>query len=262
MNLLQAILLGAVQGVSVFAPISASGHLAIAYKLLGAIQHDAWFSVFLQLGALIAVLLFERNELSTLLHPRKGNSYPDSRRLLWFLVIASLPLALYPLLRNLLDGLYTNLVVVALALAANGLILFVSDRGAGDKDVRAMTLPDALIIGAGQLLSVIPGISGIGMTHSAGQFRDLDRALALRFSILLTIPALLVSLLLSLFGAIGSPIIWKNLPMDLAAMAAAGLFGFGAIRLLHSMGKRGGFEGFAYYCWGASAVTLFLALIS
>ena len=263
MNLLQAILLGAVQGISVFLPISASGHLAIVNKLLGVTKPDAWFSVFLQLGALIAALLYYRKDLALLMRSQKSDTYKDSRRTLWFLVIAALPLALYPFLRYLLVGLYTNFVIIALAFAANGLVLFFANRfEAGEKDVRAMTLPDALIIGAGQLLAVIPGFSRTGMALSAGQYRNLDRDFALRLSMLLAIPALSVALLLSLFGAIGNPIIWRNLPIDLAAMVAAGLFGYGAIRLLHSLCKRDGFESFAYYCWGASALTLFLALIS
>ena len=256
-----AILLGIIQGLAEFLPISSSGHLAILQNFLriGDLENQMLFDVLLHLGTLGAVILAYRTQLKGLcregllmLHLKKPNRRekpdPARRRLILFLIIATLPLIPAAFLSDLLDPLFYDTFFIGFALIATGFLLLAADRyGHGNKSERAMTLADALIVGLTQMIAVVPGLS---------------RSFAVRFSFFLSIPAVLGANLLSLVKAISAGIIWSEVPMYLCGVAAAFVFGYLAIFALNRIVQRGKFGGFCYYCWGAGLLTIILSLIS
>ena len=279
-----AILLGIIQGLAEFLPISSSGHLAILQNFLriGDLENQMLFDVLLHLGTLGAVILAYHTELRGLcreglamLHIKKlrRGVKPDlpRRRLLLFLIAATLPLIPAALLNDYhpLDKdkpsipADINTFFIGFALIVTGFLLLAADRfGHGNKTEKAMTLSDAMVIGLAQMIAVVPGLSRSGTTISAGLLRGFDRTFAVRFSFFLSIPAVLGANLLSLVKAISAGIDWAEVPMYLCGVAAAFVFGYLAIFALNRIVQRGKFGGFCYYCWGAGLLTLILSLIS
>lgn len=271
-----AILLGIIQGLAEFLPISSSGHLAILQNFLriGDLENQMLFDVLLHLGTLGAVILAYHTELRGLcreglamLHIKKlrRGVKPDlpRRRLLLLLIAATLPLIPAALLNDWLDPLFYNTFFIGFALIVTGFLLLAADRfGHGNKTEKAMTLSDAMVIGLAQMIAVVPGLSRSGTTISAGLLRGFDRTFAVRFSFFLSIPAVLGANLLSLIKAISAGIDWAEVPMYLCGVAAAFVFGYLAIFALNRIVQRGKFGGFCYYCWGAGLLTLILSLIS
>lgn len=276
MTYLSSIFLGFIQGIAEFLPISSSGHLAIFQNIFGLIAEEAddvFFDVLLHLGTLLAVFVAYWKDIKalileflTMLHLRKlpEGKKPDrlSRRMIAFIIIATLPLLLIMPIKDKVEGLYSNNFFIGFALLVTGALLFVSDRMShGNKDLKNASLLDILIVGVGQALAVVPGLSRSGTTISAGLARGFDREFAVRFSFLLSIPAVLGANILSLADAIQEGIDWSLMPVYLAGVAAAAVFGYLAIRLLKFISQKGSFGGFAYYCWGAGLVTLLLSLL-
>ena len=271
-----AILLGLVQGLAEFLPISSSGHLAVLQNFLaiGDMENHMLFDVLVHLGTLAAVILaFWKDvrevavEFARMLHlrktPRGMKPNRRERRLIGFLILATLPLIPAAFLSNVVESLYQNTFFIGFAFIMTGFLLFAADRmGHGNKDERSATSADAIVIGLAQAVAVVPGLSRSGTTISAGMLRGLDRNFAVRFSFLLSIPAVVGANLISLVKAIADGIVWSYVPMYLAGVAAAFVSGYFAIYFLRLIVQRGKFGGFCYYCWGAGLVTLLLSLIS
>lgn len=273
MSFLSAVFLGLVQGIAEFLPISSSGHLAIFQTFFHLEEADLFFDVLLHLGTLIAVFVAYRTEVKELIlaffsffRPRTQKSVRalrPGRRMILLLIVATLPLVAILPIKGYVESLYTNTFVVGFALLATGFILFFSDRFSnGTKSERDATLTDALVVGLGQAVAVLPGISRSGTSISTGLVRGFNRQFAIRFSFLMSIPAVLGANLLSLIDAIGEGIDWSLLPMYLAGVAAAALSGYASIRFLKYLSNKSSFCGFAYYCWGVGFVTLLLSLFS
>ncbi len=277
MTYLSAVILGLVQGVAEFLPISSSGHLAIfqTFFQLSDIEHDhMFFDVLLHLGTLIAVFFAYRRDIRDLLReffiwfhlrrPRR-NYKPDvaARRTILMLIFATAPLVLVLPVKDKIEGLYSNTFFIAFALLATGMLLFISDRiGRGSKNAMTATFGDALFVGLAQTIAVIPGLSRSGTTISAGLARGFERSYAVKFSFLLSIPAVLGANILSLADAVKEGFDTALLPMYLVGVLVAMVSGYLSIALLRYIAGRGRFGGFAYYCWGAAIVTLVLSLIS
>ena len=275
MSYLSAIILGLVQGVAEFLPISSSGHLAIFQKFfsLADVEHDhMFFDVLLHLGTLIAVFVAYRKDIAEILreffamvHLRrlsKGEK-PDipARRMILMLILATLPLVLVIPIKDHVEKLYTNTFFIAFALVVTGLLLFLSDRmKRGTKDAKSATMVDALLVGAAQAIAVVPGLSRSGTTISAGLARGFERTFAVKFSFLMSIPAVLGANILSIVDAIKAGIDTSLLPVYLVGVLVAMVSGYAAIRLLRYIAQKGRFGGFAYYCLGAGLVTLILSL--
>lgn len=277
MTYLSAVILGLVQGVAEFLPISSSGHLSIfqSFFQLTDVEHDhMFFDVLLHLGTLIAVFFAYRRDIGALLRefftwfhlrrPRRGYK-PDvaSRRTILMIVFATLPLFLVLPIKNKVEGLYSNTFFIAFALFVTGVLLFISDRmGRGSKNAMTATFGDAFIVGIAQAVAVIPGLSRSGTTISVGMARGFERPYAVKFSFLLSIPAVLGANILSLADAFKDGFDTSLLPMYLTGVLVAMVSGYLSISLLRYIASKGRFGGFAYYCWGAAIVTLVLSLIS
>ena len=275
MSLLSAVLLGLVQGVAEFLPISSSGHLAIAEHLLasGSIDVPDFYDVLLHLGTLIAVFIAYWQDIKDMIrelfdgvrdlaHGTTPNPVPPARRMILLIIVGTLPLFAVLPVHELVESLGDNLYFVAAALVVTGLLLFASDRvRKGRKNERSATLVDVLLVGVAQAIATCPGISRSGTTITAGCFVGFERKFAVRFSFLLSIPAILGANILSLKNALEGEIIWADVPVYLVGVAVAAGVGYLCIRLLRMIADKGRFGWFAYYCWAAGALTLVLALL-
>ena len=277
MSLLNALILGLIQGVAEFLPISSSGHLSIAQNLLGlkvAGSDDIFFDVLLHLGTLAAVFAAYWGDIREMVLEffraigdiRQGGmprSIPPARRLILLIIIGTLPLFLVLPVQELVEGLYSNTYFVGGALLVTGALLFVCDRvRRGRKSERSTTVLDVLIIGAGQAVATCPGISRSGMTICMGCFRGLDRKFAVRFAFLLSIPAVLGANILQIKDVVeAGGIDVKLLPAYILGVAAAAVSGYLSICLVRLVANKGKFGAFAYYCWAAGAVTIALSVV-
>lgn len=275
MTYFSAIFLGLIQGIAEFLPISSSGHLAFFQNVVGIAngEENMFFDVLLHLGTLVAVFVAYWSEIKalileffTMIGVRKlpKGQKPDrlSRRMILFVILGTLPLFLVLPVKDRVEGLYSNAIFIGCAFLITGLLLFLSDRfNHGNKDIKSASILDVLIVGVGQALATVPGISRSGTTISAGLSRGFGREFAVKFSFLLSIPAVLGANILSLIDAIQEGIDWSLMPMYLAGVAVAAISGYLAIRLLKYISQKGSFGGFCYYCWGIGLVTLILSLV-
>jgi undecaprenyl-diphosphatase len=194
MNVLEAILLGLLQGVTEFLPISSTAHLRVVPALLGRPDPGAAFTAVLQLGSLVAVIGFFLRELAgmvaALLDPARRRG-PEARQLL-YLVLGTIPIGIVGLtFRHAVEGPLRSLQVIAVALIAVALLMAAADRFAsGRRDLDQVVLRDALLVGAAQALALVPGVSRSGITLVAGMALGLRRDAAARFSFLLSVPAI------------------------------------------------------------------------
>jgi undecaprenyl-diphosphatase len=203
-SLLQAIFLGVVQGLTEFLPVSSTAHLKIAESLLHIPRGDPFltsFDVVIQLGTLVSVLAYFRNELWLMVSRgvaglRSGRPLEDPHaRLLWWVVCGSLPVGLIGLklekvIARLDQNEHTQLLVIAFSLIIFGMLLLVAEyAGKQRRALDKMNLLDALTIGLGQALAIVPGVSRSGITLTAGLFRGLRREDTARYSFILSIPA-------------------------------------------------------------------------
>lgn len=203
MNPLQAVVLGIVEGLTEFLPVSSTGHLTIAERLLGLRVDDPGvtaFTAIIQVGAIIAVIVYFRGDIVRLVRAWfRGLARPEERgqdwRTAWAVILGTIPIGIVGLLgRHLVSGPLRSLWVVAAALILWSAVLLVAERlGRQDRTERDLTLRDALVIGLVQCVALVPGVSRSGATISAGLLRGLDRVSATRFAFLLSIPALIAA---------------------------------------------------------------------
>jgi len=198
MPLLQVIVLGIVQGLTEFLPISSSAHLAVIPQLLGWPDQGQAFDIALHAGTLAAILIyFWRDWLQVLgsavgIHISGDPGIERNQRLFWWLVIATIPVgAVGFLFGKQAEAARENFYLVGAMLIGIGVFMWWTERvGRKTKDIGSLTGTDAIVIGASQALAVIPGTSRSGITISTGLLRDLDRPTAARFSFLLSTPAI------------------------------------------------------------------------
>ena len=273
MTLFSSVLLGVIQGVTEFLPVSSSGHLAIAEHLLnvsGVSSVPPFFDVLLHLGTLFAVFAAYWEDIrdmileffygvSDLVHRTTPSRVPPARRMILLIIAGTLPLFAVLPIKDTIESLGDNMYFVAFALLATGCLLFASDRvRRGRKTEKSATMLDALLVGVGQAVATCPGISRSGTTITAGCFVGFDRKFAVRYSFLMSIPAILGANILSLKDALEGEILWAEVPVYLVGVAVSAVVGYACIRLIKLVADKGKFGFFAYYCWLAGIVTLAL----
>jgi len=276
MSIWMAVFLGLVQGIAEFLPISSSGHLAILQNLFHVNQNQSagsllLFDVLLHTGTLVAVIFAFRKDIANILRglflssreargseaQLKGSS---ARKLFWMLVLATVPLVIAIPFQSRVDALMGSTVFVGAMLILTGALLFVSDRFTrGRKTEREMRVSDAVAVGICQAIAIVPGLSRSGTTISAGMASGLDREFAVKFSFLLSIPAVLGATVVSLLGALKDGV-QLNFSYLVGAMVAA-VVGYFAIRFVRGLAKRGKFGRFAYYCWAVGALAIVLSFV-
>ena len=273
LTLLSSVLLGVLQGVTEFLPVSSSGHLAIAEHLLnisGASEVPPFFDVLLHLGTLFAVFIAYWADIrdmileffhgvGDLVHGTTPSRVPPARRMILLIIAGTLPLFAVLPAKDAIEGLGDNMYFVAFALLATGCLLFASDRvRRGRKTEKSATMLDALLVGVGQAVATCPGISRSGTTITAGCFVGFERKFAVRYSFLMSIPAILGANILSLKDALEAQVLWEEVPVYLVGVAVSAVVGYLCIRLIKLVADKGKFGFFAYYCWLAGIVTLAL----
>ena len=277
MSLLSSILLGLIQGLAEFLPISSSGHLAIAEHFLGQAGVPAtpdFFDVLLHLGTLVAVFVAYWKDIRDMIvelidgvrdlaHGTTPTPMPPARRLILLIIVATVPLFAVLPIKDWIEGLSDNIYFVAGALIVTGFLLFASDRvKKGRKAEWSARLLDVFLVGVAQAIATCPGISRSGTTITAGCFVGFDRKFAVRFSFLMSIPAILGANILTLKDAITeNTIIVSEIPVYLVGVAVAAVVGYACIRLLKMIAGKGKFGWFAYYCWAAGLIVLALTLV-
>lgn len=278
MTISSAILLGIVQGVAEFLPISSSGHLAILQNLfaLSAGEDHLFFDVLLHLGTLISICVCYWGDIVAMVREvfivlrggRRADGTPvqgnlGAARLFMMIVVGTLPLFLVLPINDKVEELYYITPFIGVALLLTGCMLFVSDKMTpGKRTEKNMRFRDALVIGLCQCVATLPGLSRSGTTITAGIATGLDRNFAMKYSFLLSLPAVLGANLLSFIKAIGSESIDASLiPAYLIGMLVAMLSGIAAISLMKLIAKKSKFGWFAYYCWGAGVLTIIFSLI-
>ncbi len=277
MDIWSAIFLGIVQGLAEFLPISSSGHLSVLQNLfhMNSLEEGhLFFDVLLHLGTLVSIFICYWSDIKAIVREvfivlRGGRNVTGERisgplpaaRLFLMLVIATLPLVLIVPINGLVEELYYQSWFIGVAFMLTGCLLFVSDKMTpGHKTEKNMRIRDALIIGCCQCVATIPGLSRSGTTITAGIATGLDRGFAMRFSFLLSIPAVLGANVLSIVDAIREGFDASLLPIYLVGMLAAVISGIGAILLMKLISRKSKFGFFTYYCWAAGIITLVLSL--
>jgi undecaprenyl-diphosphatase len=239
-DFLQALVLGVVEGLTEFLPVSSTGHLTIAEKLLGLAIDDkavTAFTAVIQMGAIAAVIVYFWRDIVAIAGAwLRGIVRPEVRgsfdyRMGWYVIIGSIPVAIVGLLgRHLVTGALRNLWWVAGALIVWSVVMVAAERvGRQDRHERDLTLRDAVVIGVVQCISLVPGVSRSGATISAGLFTGLDRVTATRMSFFLSIPALLAAGLFELPSALGGDI---SLATTLVATVVSFVVAYAAVAWL------------------------------
>ncbi len=271
MTTFQAIVLGIVQGLTEFLPVSSSGHLVLVPWLLGwTLEPDAAFvfDVLVQLGTLLAVIVYFWRDLWHLLLAgvrslvRRDFSPPEAR-LAWLLVLATLPAAVAgALLRDLVSEAFARPMAVGGFLLVTAAFLQAAESGSSAaRDLSSLGWLDSLVVGVAQAFALFPGISRSGTTIGAGLLRGMDRRSAARFSFLLSVPIMLGAGAFEARHLIGMPTVGQMVLPLVAGFAAAAAVGFLAIRWLLGYLAHHSLRPFALYCALVGVITLLIGMV-
>jgi undecaprenyl-diphosphatase len=272
MDIFQAIILGIVQGLTEFLPVSSSAHLVFVTELFNLPQNVA-FDTILHLGTLVAVVGYFWRDILTIISSfissvldifrgrfKEGLEETPFKKLSWLLIVGTIPAGLAGiLLQNQFEALFNDVIYVGFFLIVTGLLLWAAERvKPGTKDVKDISFKNALVIGIFQAIAIAPGISRSGATISAGLFSGLNRELAARFSFLLSIPAILGAAVVQIRHINSTDTSTITL---IAGFLAAMIFGYIAIKLLLKIIKERTLMIFAYYCWIVGVIAIIVSVL-
>lgn len=274
LDIISAIILGAVQGLSEFLPISSSGHLALIPHLLG-VETGLAFDTVLHIGTLVAIFSFFWKDILNLIKGfilslidltegfgvfRKGLEIVPEKRFAWLIIVGTIPTAIIGLLlKDAIETIFRGTVFIGFFLIITGLILYYSERhSSGSITAKNMPFAQAVIIGLCQGLAVLPGISRSGSTIASGLCLGLEREYAARYSFLLSVPAVVGAGVIQIKDIATIDI---SFTVILAGFVSSVVFGYLAIKLLMKMIKGWSLDIFAYYCWIVGALTLIFSII-
>jgi undecaprenyl-diphosphatase len=270
MTIFQAIILGIVQGLSEFLPVSSSAHLVLVPWLAGWTfepQVAFAFDVLVQLGTLLAVIVYFWRDLWQLLRAGVSSAFrwdfsqPEAR-MAWLLVLATVPAASGALLRDLVSESFSRpMAVGGFLLATAAFLLLAEGRTAAARDLTGLTWIDALLIGIAQAFALFPGISRSGATIGAGLLRGLERRSAARFSFLMSVPIMLGAGAFEARHLVGMPALGEQIvPIALGFLAAA-VVGFLAIRSLLGYLAHRSLRVFSLYCAVVGVAALVIGMV-
>lgn len=279
MTLIESILFGIIQGLTEFLPVSSSGHIAIFQSLfdtdLG--EGSLSFTVLLHLGTLISVFIVYRKDIAELIRaffslckklvkgPRKISEMTVYERMVIYVVVATLPLIPASLLNDKISFISAHIWAVGIILLINAVMLYFSDRFASESRApEKVTSRNALVVGIVQMFAVLPGLSRSGSTITAGLAQGFTREYAVKFSFILSIPAILGACVLDLPDFISETVSSGDsaqLMIYLAGALSAMLVGIAAIKLLIYISKKSNFRSFSYYSAAAGAAAIIIGII-
>lgn len=275
MSITNAVVAGIIYALTELLALSGTGHLAVVNTLfdLHLTELHLLFKAFTELAVMIALILAYRKDIADMIRdtagltgfsrrpPVKGQRYPEAR-LLFMLVMATFPLLIMLPFRKNYFSLWNSTTFVGVMFILNGAVLYVCERMLpGKKGLGRMQIPDALIIGICQAVAVIPGLSRLALTVTCAEAENFQKSYAVRFGMLLAIPALFGSSVLTLADAA----IYGIDPAFMAAYAAGGaaalITGFFSVFLFRRLVRRRGYHGLAYYSLVIGVLTIILTLI-
>jgi len=272
MTLLQSIILGIIQGLTEFLPISSSAHLVITPYIFGwhiPAQEGFIFDVLVQLGTLLAVIFYFRKDLYQIivgvingLIRRRPFSDPMSR-LGWILILATIPAVIAGVLfKDLVERAFGSPLAAGLFLLGTAAFLGIAEWvGKRNRQFDTMNWMDGLIVGLFQVISLLPGISRSGSTITGGMIRNLDRPSAARFSFLMSVPVMLGAGALASVDLIKSPTFTMQIPTLIAGFIASAIIGYLSIRWLLSYLIKHPLYFFAIYCLALSIITIIFSFV-
>lgn len=264
MSLFQSFIMGLIQGLTEFLPVSSSGHLVLANNILG-IQADMGiiFEVMLHLGTLLSVFIVFYRDIIAMIREffamggdilrGKGMGLKDRpyRTMLVMVILGTIPTGLIGILfEDVLEKAFSSTQLVSVMLLVTGTLLYIANRlDTGVKGPAHMKVADALIVGLFQGLAITPGISRSGSTIFAGLTRGFTRELATKFSFIMSIPATLGAAVLQFSGYSGTPIASDQLMIMSVGVVIAAAAGTVSIKFLINILNKGKLYYFSFYCW-------------
>ncbi len=274
MDIIQAIIMGAVQGLTEFLPISSSAHLVIIPEIMG-VKSSLAFDTLLHVGTLLAVVGYFWKDIIAMIQAfvssiidifhgnfKKNIKEDPFKRLTWLVIIGTIPAGLMRVLfKSEFENLFSSVAAVGFFLLITGVILWGAEWiGKRNKDkegkkIKEVTFTNSLVIGLFQGFAIAPGISRSGSTIAAGLFSGLERKLAARYSFLLSIPAILGAALIQAKDIASFD---TNMGVAVAGFLSAMVFSYLAVKFMMSYIQKHSLVIFAYYCWIVGAVTLIL----
>lgn len=243
MSILQSIILGAVQGLTEFIPVSSSAHLVLVPDVLNWPSPGVFLDVMLHGGTLVAAVIYFWKDLLEMVTKK--------RKIIWLLILGTVPAALLGILfKSFFESTFEKPALAAVFLIGTGVLLVSADAFAKRKKEEAdISYSDALLVGAFQAIAIFPGISRSGATISAGMFAGLSREAATRFAFLLSIPIIAGTTLVKLADVLGTPGGGGEILTATPGALAAAVTGFAAIHFLLRYLTKHKLTVFAAYCW-------------
>ena len=260
MTLIQSILMGIVQGVTEFLPVSSSGHLVLVPYLLGWDLHSEnmfFFFVLVQVASLVGVFAYFLMDILAILKAFVGGilsktPFEDAdSRLGWYIIVATIPAGIIGLiLKNAVEAAFSSPVATGVFLCATAALLFIAERtGRRERDIEKLSWQDALWIGVFQALAIFPGVSRSGATITGGMLRNLNRPVAAHFAFLMSIPVMLAAGLLTILDLSWSATLSQELPVFAAGFLVSSITSYLAIKWLLNFLKGHSLYPFAVYCF-------------
>jgi len=274
MTLIHAFLLGIIQGLTEFIPVSSTAHLLIGQRLLGLPADDAMFSflVLVQIGTIVSLFFyFWKDLLSIFVETLKNmgglgdfKSLPENAKMGWYIIIATIPaLVAGYLLKDAVEALFRlPLLEAAIRLFSAAILLSLAERlTRKDRQLKTMIWLDALVVGLFQIIAVFPGASRSGSTISGGMFRGFDRPSAARFAFLMSVPVMLAAGAYEMLDVVRMPGLTEFLPALAVGFIAAAIVGWLAVRWLLRYLASHSLYAFSAYCAVVGTVVLVLHFI-
>ena len=262
MDILQGIIIGIVQGLTEFLPISSSAHLIFIQELLGAEEANLAFDILLHFGTLIAVVGYFYKDVIEMIKAfissvadifrgkfKQGFKDDNYKKLAWIVIIGTIPVGAAGILFNgPIEAAFKSVTIPALFLLVTGVLLYTSQRiNVGNRNIEKTGIKDSIIVGIGQAFALIPGLSRSGTTIASGLFLGFDKEFAAKYSFLLAIPAILGATLVHI-NDIGTGLD-ANITAYAFGFLAALISGYLAISIVLKLIKEKSLDIFAYYCW-------------
>ena len=260
MNILKSILLGLIQGITEFLPISSSGHLVIMQKVLGISEGQLTFNIFLHFGTLIPIVIIFWKDIKDIIFLKS-----EKKHLIWFIIVGSIPTGIIGFMfEDFFETLFSSALIAGFMLLITGLLLFFAEKIKGlGKNLDNFKSHNAFIVGVAQGMAIIPGISRSGSTIVACLFQKLKKEDAARYSFLLSIPAVGGANLLKIIDIFSQNyevgISWFSIFIGTISAAIAGYF---AIKYLLHILRKGSLIVFSYYCWVIGFIVILIAGLS
>lgn len=257
MNWLEAIILGILQGLTEFIPVSSSGHLILAEKLLGFDTGGLLFDVMLHGGTLMALLFYFWGDIKKIF----SDFFSGKRRLGWLVIIATIPAAgMGAILQSLAETQFRSVNLVIFNLIFVGVVMLMADRLPQQKQMQQMSKTEALGIGIAQGMALVPGVSRSGITIAASRFLRFNRESAARFAFIIAIPITLGAIIKLLISADVAQITTNSF-VFISGVIAATVSGYLAIDFLLRYLKNRGLALFSYYRFALAAVIIAITLV-